>query len=580
MKKWLLSLFLLLALVIFGKEVKIVLLETSDIHGRLFSYDYAVDEQKKDNGLTRVSTILKEQRKENKNVIVIDNGDLLQDNSAELFNAEPVHPLMRTLNDMKYDIFVLGNHEFNFEKSFLEKNIKAFKGDVLASNVIRTDNGKHFVKPYVIKKIEGVRVAIVGYLVPHIPIWEASTPEHFEGLKFLGPEEALSATLKELEGKYDVLIGSFHLGREDERGGLGIPDLAKKFPQFDIIFAGHEHAVYNTDVDGVKTIEPGAYGTYVAKGVVVYDTKTKKKTVTTENISTKDIPEDKEMMEKYAYVDKKSKEYANEVVGEVTATFIERPDFITGEAKITSMPTATLKETPIIQLINQVQKHYAKADVSAAALFNFDSNLVKGPFKRKDVAFIYKYTNTLIGVNITGENLLKYMEWSYSFYNQLQPGDLTISFNENIRGYNFDMFAGVNYKVDPTKPAGQRIVNPTINGKPIDPKATYKLAINNYRFGTLSNLKLVTDADKYYDSYDELQDGGRMRDLIIKYITEEKGGKVTPQLDNNWEIIKYNFNNPLLPKLAEKLKDGSIKIPASSDGRTLNVKSVKESEVK
>ena len=66
----------------------------------------------------------------------------------------------------------------------------------------------------------------------------------------------------------------------------------------------------------------------------------------------------------------------------------------------------------------------------------------------------------------------------------------------------------------------------------------------------------------------------------MKYITEEKGGKVTPQLDNNWEIIKYNFNNPLLPKLAEKLKDGSIKIPASPDGRTLNVKSVKESEVR
>ena len=416
--------------------------------------------------------------------------------------------------------------------------------------------------------------------MPHIPIWEASTPEHFEGLEFLGPEETLTATLKELEGKYDVLIGSFHLGREDERGGLGIPELAKKFPQFDIIFAGHEHVVYNTEVDGVKTIEPGAYGVYVVKGVVTYDTKTKKKTVTTENISTKDVPEDKEITEKYAYVDKKSKEYATEIVGEVTKTFIERPDFITGDSKITSMPTATLKETPVIQLINAVQKHYAKADVSAAALFNFDSDLVKGPFKRKDVAFIYKYTNTLIGVNITGENLLKYMEWSYSFYNQLQPGDLTISFNENIRGYNFDMFAGVNYKVDPTKPAGQRIINPTIKGKPIYPKATYKLAINNYRFGTLSNLKLVTDADKYYDSYDELQDGGRMRDLIIKYITEEKGGKVTPQLDNNWEIVKYNFNNPLLPKLAEKLKDGSIKIPVSSDGRTLNVKSIKESEVK
>jgi len=92
---------------------------------------------------------------------------------------------MRTLNDLKYDVFVLGNHEFNFEKSFLERNIKGFKGTVLASNVIKKSNNK----PYVIKKIDGVRVAIVGYLVPHIPIWEASTPDHFEDLKFLGPEK-------------------------------------------------------------------------------------------------------------------------------------------------------------------------------------------------------------------------------------------------------------------------------------------------------------------------------------------------------------------------------------------------------
>nr|WP_315045721.1 5'-nucleotidase C-terminal domain-containing protein [uncultured Leptotrichia sp.] len=580
MKKLILAIFLTLAFAVFGKEVKLVFLETSDIHGRLFSYDYAVGEQQANNGLTRIATLVKQQRAENKNVILIDNGDLLQDNSAELFNDESVHPLVRAQNDMKYDIHVIGNHEFNFSKDFLERNIKGFNGDTVTANVIKTSDNKPFVKPYVIKKIDGVRVAIVGYLVPHIPTWEASTPDHFEGLKFLGAEETLKETLKELEGKYDVLIGAFHLGREDEKGGDGIPDLAKKFPQFDIIFAGHEHAVYNTEIGKVHTIEPGAYGTYLAKGVVTFDTNTKKKTVTTENLSTKDVAEDKDLMKKYEYVDKKSKEYAEEVVGEVTKTFIDRPDFITGEDKITSMPTATLEETPIIELINRVQKHYAKADVSAAALFNFGSNLKKGPFKRKDVAYIYKYTNTLIGVNITGENLLKYMEWSYSFYNQLQPGDLTISFNENIRGYNFDMFSGVKYKVDVTKPAGHRIVNPTINGKPINPKATYKLAINNYRFGTLSTLKLVTDADKYYDSYDELQDGGRMRDLIIKYISEEKGGKVTPELEHNWEIINYNFKNPLLKKLAEKLKDGSIKIPTSKDGRTLNVKSIKESEVK
>ena len=576
--KLLIVLFLLISIFSFGKEVKIIFLETSDLHGRLFSYDYAIDQVDNSSGLTKAATIIKTERSQNKNVILIDNGDTVQDNSAELFNNMAIHPMISALNDLKYDAWILGNHEFNFEKSFLDRNVKAFKGKVLSANIIK-DNGKNYVLPYIIKNVEGVRIAIIGITPPHIPMWEASSPEHFQGLTFLLPEKAITETLKKIEGKYDLLIGSFHLGREDEKGGSGITQLAEKFPQFNIIFAGHEHAIYNKEVNGVKTIEPGAYGSNVAKAVVVYNTDTHESTITTENISTKEIKEDNELKEKYNYVDKQSKEFSNQVLGKVTDTFIKDVDFLTGEREVTTMPTSQLKETPVIQLINEVQKYYANADVSSAALFNFGSNLEKGDFKRKDVAFIYKYTNTLVGVNITGENLIKYMEWSVSYYNQLQPDDLTISFDEKIRGYNYDMFSGINYKIDITKPKGSRIVNPTINNEEIQKDKIYKLAVNNYRFGTLLTLKLVKEEDKYYDSYLELQDGGRVRDLIIKYITEKNGGNVTPKLEGNWEIINYDFNNSLLLKLRDKIKLGEIKIPTSSDGRTLNVKSIKKSEV-
>lgn len=579
MKKLVLVLLVLVSLLSFAKKVDIVILETSDLHGRLFSYDYAIDQTDKSAGIVKVATIVKEERAKNKNLILADNGDTVQDNSAELFNSESVHPMVRALNDLKYDFWTLGNHEFNFEKEFLLKNIKGFKGTVLSANIIKED-GKPLVNPYVIKKIDGVRVAFIGMTPPHIPMWEASTPEHFEGLTFLDPEQAVLNTLKEIDGKYDVLVGLFHLGRTDEKGGNAVHKLAEKFPQFDIIFGGHEHAVYVEKINGVTLIEPGSYGSNVAKGVITYDTVTKQKTVTAKNIPTKDVKEDEELKAKYAYVDDKSKQYSNEVVGEVTDIFIKNPDFITGEKEITTMPTAQLMETPVIELINEVQQHFAKSDVSTAALFNFGSNLEKGPFKRKDVAFIYKYTNTLMGVNITGENLIKFMEWSADYYNQLQPGDLTISFDENVRGYNYDMLYGVDYKIDITKPKGKRIVDPKIDGKPIQKNKVYKLAVNNYRFGTLLTLGLIKETDKYYDSYEELQDGGRVRDLIIKYITEEKNGQVVPTLKNNWKIINYDFNNPLLGKLKEKVKNGEIKIPASSDGRTLNIKSIKESEVK
>merc|ERR1711916_192115 len=112
------------------------------------------------------------------------------------------------------------------------------------------------------------------------------------------------------------------------------------------------------------------------------------------------------------------------------------------------MPTAQLQPNAVIDLINDVQLKYAGADVSSAAFFKAEANLKAGNFHNKDVANIYKYANTLVCVNMTGENLLKFMEWSMSYYNTWNEGDVTISFNEDVRGYNYDMFAGVNYKVD------------------------------------------------------------------------------------------------------------------------------------
>jgi 2',3'-cyclic-nucleotide 2'-phosphodiesterase/3'-nucleotidase len=238
------------------------------------------------------------------------------------------------------------------------------------------------------------------------------------------------------------------------------------------------------------------------------------------------------------------------------------------------MPTSQIKDTSVIDLINEVQMFYANADLGSAALFNFGSNLLEGEFRKKDVAYIYKYPNTLVGVNITGENLLKYMEWSTSYYNTSSPGDVTVSFNKDIRGYNYDMFSGINYDVDISEEAGSRVKNVLFNGESIDPTKVYKLALNNYRFGTLLSLDLVTMDDKYYDSYELLQDAGRIRDLIIKYTVEEKNGNLAPTVDNNWEITNFDFDNPYRKTVFDLVKSGDLAIPTSEDGRTTNIKAL------
>lgn len=574
-----LVLTLVLSLLVFAGQVEIVIMQTADMHGRIYPHDYATDSLDSDAGFAKIQTLVKKVRSENPDSLLIDCGDTVQDNSAELFNDLPVHPMVQCMNKMEYDIWVIGNHEFNFEKDFLVKNIEGFNGKVLAGNIRTVDDDSRFVDAYKIFDIAGVEVAVVGLVTPHIPRWEASSPSHFAGLRFNGIIEETEQVLEEIEGKYDVLVGAFHLGRDGEYGSAGLYDVADKFPQFNIIFGGHEHASFIEDRNGVKLIEPGRYGWALAKAKITVEDG-KAVDITAENLKTYSQEPDQEILDEFAFVHKKSVEDANEVVGEITDTFIKKVDYITGEDRVTTMPTAQIIDTSVIDLINDVQMYYTGADISSAALFNFGSNLKQGDFKKKDVAFIYKYPNTLMGVKITGENLKKYMEWSASYYNTYRPGDITISFNADIRGYNYDMFSGLTYEINLSKEPGNRIENVKINGRPLEKDKVYKLAVNNYRFGTLLGLGLVKNDDKYFDSYEEMQDDGRIRSLIVKYVQEEKDGILEPEVDNNWKITGVNLDHPLKESIIQKVIDGSISIPESEDGRTLNVKSLNIGDLK
>ncbi len=166
------------------------------------------------------------------------------------------------------------------------------------------------------------------------------------------------------------------------------------------------------------------------------------------------------------------------------------------------------------------------------------------------------------------------MEWSASYYNSWKEGDVTISFNPDIRGYNYDMFSGMTYEVNLSKPAGERVENLLVNGLPLVDNNVYSLSLNNYRFGTLLGLGLVTMDDRYYDSYEIIQDAGRIRAMIVQYVQEEKGGVLAPTVDNNWKITGVDLESPLKEVIFDMVRKGELTIPTSEDGRTLNVKAL------
>ena len=255
------------------------------------------------------------------------------------------------------------------------------------------------------------------------------------------------------------------------------------------------------------------------------------------------------------------------------------------ENEIAEIPTAQIQDTALMDLIQEVQMYYTDADVSAAALFIMDANLHEGDIRKCDTAQVYKYNNALYKLQMTGAQLKKYMKWTESYYNTYKPGDLTISFSEDMRAYNYDMFQGINYKINISNEVGNRIENLTWpDGIPVEDDDTFTIAVNNYR--AISQLLTVGEVFQEGDDLPVLLemdvngDIGGVRELIGQYISEVKGGTITPETDNNWKITGNNWNEEAHEKTVELLKSGKLTIETSADGRTPNVKSITEDDIK
>lgn len=564
-----------------GDQKTITILGTSDLHGRIYPYEYAVDSAQ-EVGFAKDATIIKEAREIDPELILVDTGDSIESNMIDLFNDDDIHPMIKALNLLDYDTWTIGNHEFNFGLDVLNNAIDDFNGSVLSANIVNSADGSYFVDPYTIVSSQGVDVAIIGMTAPYIEVWEASTPEHFEGLEFLDPEVSLQKTVDYINENEDVdlVVGAFHIGMDGEDYDDSITDNAREMLEdvdgLDGAFLAHSHDAYGFSddqvyVDDTIVLEPGSYGSYV--GVMQfdvvetadgsYDVVDKR----TDLISVDGVEPDQEVLDTFAYVDERSKAAANEVIGTATGDFLPEDEF-------KGIPSAQIQDTAVIDLINEVQKFYSGADISASALFDTRSNIKEGEVKFKDAALIYKYSNTLQAHKINGKQLKEYMEWSASFYNTVQPGDVTVSFDENIRGYMYDMFSGVDYKIDVSEEPGNRIKDLTFNGEPVTDDMEFTLAINNYRVGTLQSLGILPadGSSKVYDSMDTAVP--EMQRLIQKYIVEEKDGVISPDVDNNWELINTPADSAEKESVRYLVNNDYITLPTSKDGRTLNVKSI------
>ena len=543
----------------------VTILQTSDLHGMVNPYDYASNKVSK-TSLAHAATIIKAERSKDPNLLLLDTGDTTQANYIQEFLNENPNPIIGALNYLDYDAWTLGNHEFNFGFSYVTKEISEFEGVTLAGNIYKAD-GSRWIDAYHIFDVDGVKVAVFGIDAPHVPQWEKTDPTHYDNMTFTSPMEETGKILKELDGKADVVIGSIHYGLEGEYGTEGVQALAETYgDRIDALLIGHAHAVVDETIGGIPVLEPGSNGQYVSKVTITLTGSgsgwTVDKSATTgELLDCSAVTPDADFLAEFKSLHEKSLAMASREVGQVGKTFLDPVELLPG------IPNAIIQDNPVIDLINKVQMEQTGADVSLAALFDSSSNLEAGPFLHRDSVKIYKYDNTLFAVKVTGKQLKAIMErQAGGFFNQYQSGDVTVSFNPNIRMYNYDEFAGVNYEIDISKPEGQRIQNVTYQGKPLSDTQTLVLALNNYRYGGLVSAGLLNESDVVYE-------GGAVRDMITDYVASLQG-PLMPECDNNWKIVGADLSDPQKDLIYEKVRSGEIAIPVSEDGRTPNVASL------
>ena len=554
MKKLLCSLFALSAVsTAMAQEVNIKILGTSDIHGRVVPWSYGADVEDKSGSYAQIATYVKDVRKNNKNVVLVDVGDAIQDNQVDVFAKDKKyykdHPIPKVLNEMKYDVFVLGNHEFNFGMKALDEILKDIKAKKLTANFYYKKNDKRYIDATTIIEKDGVKLGIIGLSTPMSAKFEEDTG-NLKDMKFTSPTEEARTQVEKLKAKgVDAIIVIAHMGVDNENKipDTGMRDVINAVDGIDVVIAGHMHKdVPSETIKNTLITEPHRYGTVVSEVDLTFDINDKKevKLVKKESktVPVKELEADKKIAEIYKPYHEKLRELNNVVIGQTENEMVPQ------ETKH-GVSAAFSKDTGLSSFINDVEQHYSGADVVTFSFDHQKARMDKGDIKKKDIIFNYRYAGGDVTVyELTGKQLKEYMEWSANYFDTIQPGDTEYRYNaerKKSKYVTYDIFGGVNYKIDLRNPQGSKIVDLTLaDGKPVTDDMKLKVGMNSYRFAQLNGKGGIWEGQQIPVLWESKvamgREKGTIQNMMIDYITNVKKGKIDGQSHNRWEIIGLN----------------------------------------
>ncbi|WP_044477042.1 bifunctional metallophosphatase/5'-nucleotidase [Oceanobacillus massiliensis] len=520
------------------QSAELTILYTSDVHGHAMPILYGTNETA-DIGLANYSSVVRQARQQSENLLVLDNGDLIQGTPLmthyvkEFNNRE--NPMIGIMNRIGIDAGVIGNHEFNFGKKILSDAINQSDYPWLSANILdESTNKPKFGPPYIIKHLpSGIKAAIIGVTTHYIPNWESA--EHIQGLVFADAFLTLDRWVKYIQEaeKPDVLIASYHGGfeRDLKTGEQTEPltgenqgyQMCQEIEGIDILLTGHQHRQLNETINNTLILQPGNNGQAYGKVEIALEKLKDSWQITSKTASLHTMSNTEP--------DPLILDYMKEIE-ESTQQWLDQPiGYIKGDMIIHDPLMTRMKKHPFIQFIQEVQMDASGVDISVTSLLNNTSTGFTSVVTMRDIVSNYMYPNTLMVLELSGKDIKEALEKTAEYFTVI---DQRIAVNPAYiepkpQHYNYDMWEGIEYTIHASAEPGSRVTDIFYHGKPIDYSQKYHVVLNNYRASGGGNYKMF----KNKPVVKEIQKDAV--ELISAYF--EKKQEIPATVKNNFSVI-------------------------------------------
>ena len=540
------------------RQVKIKIVETSDVHGAFFPHDFIL-RQPAQGSLARISSYLNQERAiYGDHLLLLDNGDILQGQPSLYYynyiDTTSTHLAAMVTNYLGYDAGNVGNHDVETGLTVLNRVTKSCHFPVLGANIVDTATGKPAFQPYTVFERDGVKIAVLGLITPAIPVWLSEYL--WKGWRFDDMEQAARQWVPLIREKEqpDVIVGIFHAGVHAEtladryRENASV-EVAKRVNGFDVVLCGHDHApsvkqVTNDAGEQVWIVNPGSHALQVGEVEMQFtllNNKVKEKKISAQLASMQHYEPDSAYLQQFEAQVETVNQFVNRKIGTIDQTITTREAYLGSSA--------------FVDLLHTLQLQISGAQISLVAPLAYDAAIPAGDICVSDMFNLYKYENKLYTMRLTGQEVKDLLEASYADWtNQMQsPDDHLLQIEKQRNGryrfvnytFNFDSAAGIHYTVDVTRPKGGKVqISMLADGTPFDLKANYLVAVNSYRGNGGGNL-LTLGAGIPFDQLPNRIVHASELDLryyLIKYVEEHP--HLSPKPLNNWRFIPEEWVAP------------------------------------